>query len=366
MSVPRALSQTPFVTAGVIKPLQVPEVDLTERYWHTHILIGFTVFLGEDLAILVYLGFTPRGPHRPFLFSLAIAWFLLAVANLLFASTIATKPWRSRFSVTWTVLAAFALGWFAVLDHGMASPVVLLLFIPICYATLSFSPTEALICGVSTLGAAVIVTVTSHGARVSEGTVIMLLAGLAGASVLSVAAAKNRTLRDDHEHLLMEEIVALGSIDGLTGCAVHRVFHERLAEEIDRSQRYEQPLSLILIDVDNFKSVNDTYGHLAGDNTLAAVGNALRAHVRSVDVVGRLGGDEFAVLLPNTEPEAAATLAERIRQDLPAAVDVPVTLSFGVSHLHESALTSEQMLDDADFALYEVKRTGRNAVAIRL
>ena len=340
--------------------------DQAERYWRTHITIGFSVFLGEVVAIIVYLGLTPHGPHRRILYSMAFVWFVFATTNLLLAPIIATKPWRNRFSVTWTVLASFGIGIFATLDSGIESPVVLLLFIPICYACLSFTPAEAAVCGISTLASAVIIIAARSGTQVSRGSLAMLLAALAGASVLSVGAARNRTLRERHEELLLQEIVTLGATDGLTGCVVHRVFHDRLGEEIERSQRYGHPLSLILVDVDDFKSVNDTFGHLVGDNTLAAVGAALRIHVRSTDLVGRVGGDEFAVLLPDTEPQAAVELAKRIRRDLPAGMDVPVTLSFGVSHLDDAALTSEQMLDDADLALYQVKRSGRDSVAMRI
>jgi len=337
-----------------------------ERYWRTHIAIGFGVFLGEVVAITVYLGLTLNGPHRSILFAMAVVWFVSASTNLLLAGVIATKSWRSWFSVTWTVVAAIAIGAFALLDHGVDSPVIYLLFVPICYACLSFSPLEASVCGISTLCAAVIVMTQERHSRLSEGSLFMLLAALAGCTVLSVAAARNRSLRESHERELMERIVILGATDGLTGCVVHRVFHERLGDEVVRSHHFGQPLSLILVDVDRFKCVNDTYGHLVGDNTLAAVGEALREHVRATDLVGRLGGDEFAVLLPNTEAAAAAELAERIRRDLPASVGVPVTLSFGVSHLNPTAATSEQMLDDADLALYQVKRSGRDSVAVRL
>lgn len=341
-------------------------VEQAERYWRAHIAIGFGVFLGEVVAITFYIGLTPHGLHRPVLYGMALVWFVFALTNLLLAGTIATKTWRSRFSVTWTVVAAFAIGAFALLDSGIDSPVIYLLFIPICYACLSFTPVEAAVCGISTLAAGVLVILGDSGTRTSTGALAMLLASLMGAAVLSVAAARNRSLREHHEQQLMAEIVILGATDGLTGCVVHRVFHERLGEEIVRSHRYGQPLSLILVDVDNFKSVNDSFGHLVGDNTLAAVGEALRGHVRSTDVVGRIGGDEFAVLLPNTEPQAAAQLAERIRADLPQRLDVPVTLSFGVSHLGEAAVTSEQMLDDADLALYQVKRSGRDSIAVRM
>jgi diguanylate cyclase (GGDEF)-like protein len=120
-----------------------------------------------------------------------------------------------------------------------------------------------------------------------------------------------------------------------------------------------------MIDVDAFKSVNDTYGHLVGDHVLAAIGAVLRTHVRGFDLVGRLGGDEFAVLLPDTEPTAAVATAERIRRETSTMLDVPVTLSIGVSGLDPSTPTAEHLLDDADFALYQVKRAGRDGVTVR-
>ena len=163
----------------------------------------------------------------------------------------------------------------------------------------------------------------------------------------------------------LTKIAVLAATDELTGCAVRRVFRQRLEEEISRSVRHDRSLSLMMIDVDHFKSVNDTYGHVVGDRLLAVVGAVLRADARSFDMVGRLGGDEFAVLLPDTEPSDAVALAERIRRDLPGAVEVPVTISVGVSGLDRSVPTAEQMFDDADFALYEVKRRGRDAVAVR-
>ena len=151
----------------------------------------------------------------------------------------------------------------------------------------------------------------------------------------------------------------LASTDGLTGCAVHRVFHERLEEEIARSVRANRPLSLVMLDVDDFKTVNDTYGHLVGDSVLASIGEVLRAQTRSFELAGRLGGDEFAVLMPDTEPSAAFIAANRLRQESSKVVEVPVTLSIGVSGLDLSTPTAERMIDDADFALYQVKHAGR-------
>ncbi len=122
----------------------------------------------------------------------------------------------------------------------------------------------------------------------------------------------------------------------------------------------------MMIDVDSFKAVNDTYGHLVGDHVLAGIGAALRAQSRSFDLVGRLGGDEFAVLMPETEAGAATALAERFRLEAARGLEVPVTLSIGVSGMDPAEPTVEHMLDDADFSLYQVKRGGRDGVAVRL
>jgi diguanylate cyclase (GGDEF)-like protein len=188
---------------------------------------------------------------------------------------------------------------------------------------------------------------------------------LGGASVLSVAASVNRTHIEQHERQLLATIADLAATDGLTGCAVRRVLMQRMDEEIARSLRNHTPLSLLMLDVDRFKSVNDAFGHVVGDQVLAAIGGLLRGDARPFDLGCRLGGDEFALLLPGTDPSAAVGVANRIRQGLTGAVDVPVTLSIGVAGLDTSKPTVEQMLDDADFALYKVKRSGRDAIAVR-
>jgi diguanylate cyclase (GGDEF)-like protein len=117
-----------------------------------------------------------------------------------------------------------------------------------------------------------------------------------------------------------------------------------------------------MIDVDDFKGVNDTYGHLIGDHVLAAIGGVLRSQTRSFELVGRLGGDEFAVLMPETETSHAIVAGNRFRDESSRVVEVPVTLSIGVSGLDLSMPTAERMLDDADFALYQVKHGGRDGV----
>jgi diguanylate cyclase (GGDEF)-like protein len=166
------------------------------------------------------------------------------------------------------------------------------------------------------------------------------------------------------------ELQRLSSTDGLTGVHNHRHFQERLREEFRRAQRYDDALSLILLDLDHFKDVNDRHGHAAGDGVLREVAGALQRGVRETDLVARYGGEEFAVLLPRTHLTGALTVAERVRRELRALRLGPdgalrVTASLGVSSFpHRSVLTPEQLLLTADEALYRAKHEGRDRICL--
>jgi diguanylate cyclase (GGDEF)-like protein len=343
-----------------------PKTDIHRHFWLRHMRIGFGIFLGETIFVLVYLAITPHGPHRTILWIVAVAWFGCAATNLLLAPRLSSWTRRAQFSAFWNILAAFAVGGVAALDGGLNSPLLLLLFLPAAFAALAFTPPMAAACGVATLASATFVWSTDASLTVSGEYAVMVFAVLSGSCVLSVAASVNRVHRERTEQQLAEKIAELAMTDGLTGCAVHRVFHQRFEQEIARSLRNGHPLSLMMIDVDAFKAVNDTYGHLVGDHVLAGIGTVLRTQTRSFDLVGRLGGDEFAVLMPDTEASAAVALADRIRLEASAGLEVPVTLSIGVSNLDRSEPTVEHMLDEADFSLYQVKRSGRDGVAVRV
>jgi diguanylate cyclase (GGDEF)-like protein len=262
-------------------------------------------------------------------------------------------------------MAVLAVGTASYLDGGTSSPVLYLFVLPIAYASLAFTPWASSLCAATTLATAVFVVTTDSDIRFAQDGVVIFFGVLVGASMLSVASATNRAHREREEELIAEQIAVMASTDGLTGCAVHRVFLERFEVEVARSIRHLHPLSLMMIDVDRFKSVNDSYGHLVGDEVLAGIGEVLRTHARTFDLVGRLGGDEFGVLMPDTEPSSAVALAKRIREELPMTLEVPVTLSIGISGLDLSFPTAEHMIDEADFALYQVKGSGRDSVALR-
>jgi diguanylate cyclase (GGDEF)-like protein/PAS domain S-box-containing protein len=163
-----------------------------------------------------------------------------------------------------------------------------------------------------------------------------------------------------------EKLEALAGTDELTGLINRRGFEEHLTRELDRAARRKSPLSLMLLDVDWFKSYNDDFGHLAGDDVLQQLALLLRSQARGTDIVTRFGGEEFAVVLPDTPGEGALVLAERFRETIEAAPwsGRGVTASFGISTWNP-ALTPRDgraLLNDADRALYRSKGNGRNRV----
>jgi diguanylate cyclase (GGDEF)-like protein len=132
---------------------------------------------------------------------------------------------------------------------------------------------------------------------------------------------------------------------------------------VARAQRLATPLSLLVLDVDHFKQVNDTYGHQTGDAVLREVSEALVANTKNYDVAARYGGDEFVVLLPGCSREDAMRVAERVRNGIARAVgEAPVTISAGVASVPDNASDAERLMAAADAALYDAKRAGRNRV----
>ena len=167
--------------------------------------------------------------------------------------------------------------------------------------------------------------------------------------------------------VLFEEVKSLAIHDGLTGLYNYRHFWELLVHEVELSRRYGKPLSMLFLDLDNFKVINDSLGHPQGDVVLKALAAYLRGAVRQADVICRYGGEEFVLLLPHTAPEQAIILAERLRQRISELTiplpdrDQQVTVSIGVAGLNEG-MSGAELLDAADAALYRAKHAGRNQV----
>jgi diguanylate cyclase (GGDEF)-like protein len=172
------------------------------------------------------------------------------------------------------------------------------------------------------------------------------------------------------ENARLHDVVQRQAItDDLTGLVNRRRFIAALQAEVDRARRFGSPLTVILADLDDFKRVNDVFGHHAGDDVLRSFAALMQSHIRDVDVPGRIGGEEFAILLPETDAEGAAQVAERMRHSLtvvPVAVaegrTVSVTSSFGVAEL-SGGQSGDGLMRAADAALYRAKALGKNRVA---
>jgi two-component system cell cycle response regulator len=168
-----------------------------------------------------------------------------------------------------------------------------------------------------------------------------------------------------------ERLEQLASTDPLTGCLNRRALGEALDRELDRARRYSLVLTILMVDLDHFKQINDTRGHLVGDMVLRQLGDLLRREVRSVDTVARYGGEEFVIVLPETGTHGALVFAERMRQRIGQQLfgdedqTLHVTVSIGVASFPDQRVTTpDTFLAIADAALYRAKADGRNLVRL--
>jgi diguanylate cyclase (GGDEF)-like protein len=165
---------------------------------------------------------------------------------------------------------------------------------------------------------------------------------------------------------LYEQMEKMATTDGLTGLLNHRTFQARFDEALASARRYRRKASLLITDIDHFKTVNDTYGHPTGDQVLKGVAKILREKARDTDLVARYGGEEFAIVMPETDTQGAYVIAERIREAVGAEIfqteqgPLKVTMSLGISTYPESTEDRQTLFDLADQCLYFAKRNGRN------
>ncbi len=170
--------------------------------------------------------------------------------------------------------------------------------------------------------------------------------------------------------VLYEKVQELVIRDSLTQILSRRYFMERFSEEVNRSRKFSYSLACLMIDIDNFKDLNDRYGHLVGDAILKEASKIIKDSIRQIDILGRYGGEEFCLALPETKKEEARFAAERIREAIEDKAiraydeDLKITISIGIAVLPEDALDTEALIDRADQALYKAKQAGRNRVCI--
>ncbi len=167
-----------------------------------------------------------------------------------------------------------------------------------------------------------------------------------------------------------KQLQNLSRTDHLTGLFNRGYWELRLIQEFKRFDRYEQPSSLIMLDIDHFKKINDTYGHTVGDEAIRAVSRTIKEQVRDLDIPGRYGGEEFAIVLTNTNSDGACVFAERLRTTIEESTiyaeghEIKFTVSIGIAELNEHLHDHRHWIEKADQGLYRSKETGRNRVTL--
>jgi diguanylate cyclase (GGDEF)-like protein len=200
-----------------------------------------------------------------------------------------------------------------------------------------------------------------------EGTTASQFAGELGQLLITIV---NNAAIAYQKAFLYEKMETLATTDGLTGLLNHRSFQTLLSEELTRSNRYKRSVSLLMMDIDNFKKFNDTYGHTTGDMVLREIAKCVRQTIRRNDIPARYGGEEFMVIIPETNPEGALIIGERVRQNIEALVipvnnkELQVTVSIGLANVPEHTSDQQEMINFADIALYFSKENGKNQINI--
>lgn len=186
--------------------------------------------------------------------------------------------------------------------------------------------------------------------------------------------AEQVCILEDLARLVVDELELrlLATVDSLTGTMTRRSFYQRAQTDVERSKRYRTPLSCAIVDIDNFKQINDSHGHAAGDLLLQHVAMTCKSNLRTTDYVGRVGGDEFALMLPDTALVNAFDAAERLRRKIESTTiavsgkPIQASISVGIAEFIQPARMLDELLKDADTALYDAKLEGRNRVSCYL
>lgn len=321
------------------------------RFWLRHVRIGNLLSVVILAMLAAYIATTPDGPNRGQL------WWWLVAASVMTAITL-LLPWRVLFERRWgqRVLLAWSLAVITFLmvgtaiDGGVDSPLSVLLVLPLIFAAMAYRPTYVIGFGVMVVAGRGIVGLATETLDGSYG--LLRTGTMTTIAVLCAVIAASHRQQSERLAAVAARLDELAHRDQLTGCLNRRAFELELEQCIDR----DGPLGLLLFDVDGFKQVNDTHGHLAGDALLARIAELLRANVRDGDAVARIGGDEFAVILPSADATAMDRAAMRFRSVFEdVQVLDGVTVSVGHAHSEDAGLDRERLMDLADRVMYRAK-----------
>jgi diguanylate cyclase (GGDEF)-like protein len=330
---------------GAVLPRLTSEPDdpADVRFFQRAQLIGVVLTIVCCSFIAIYLAWTWSESNRPAMLAMAGGCTIASLLLLGLPAHIIKGRWRDAFFLSWSGAIIVIVAIFISLDGGLdQSPLAAITFLPLIFATVAYPPIPML-----SVAAAIVVTFVVMG--VAEGDSLQSTFVL-GCS-LSAAAAMCATISRLH-HRQRGELARVSRADPLTDCLNRRGFQERLEAELANATRHEHTISLIVIDLDAFKAVNDRDGHAAGDALLVWTVQQISASVRPLDAVGRLGGDEFAVVLPGTDRDEAVDVAGRIE----AALASRTSASTGVATYPIDGTTAAELHADADLRLYAAKR----------
>ena len=329
-------------------------------FWHRHTIRGVAlcVVLPAILALRTLLA--PDPANGPWVLALAAAVAVPSPLILLVPVDRLVRHPRGRlFFDLWEAAGIALVISFCLLDGGVTSPYVFFLFVLMAHAALAYPPVGVAIAG-STIVAGYLAMGVLSGGGLPLHDLLLGACALVAATAVCAFASANHVRVYERTAVYARELATLAERDGLTGTLNHRAFHERLNLETRRAAD-DHPVSLLIVDVDRFKVVNDTFGHPAGDGVLQLIGGVLTSLTRPGDVAGRLGGDEFALLLPRTDAQQAAAVGERLRTEVRAAVsDRGATVSVGVATVVRPHTV--ELHAAADAAAYRAKSGGRDRV----
>jgi diguanylate cyclase (GGDEF)-like protein len=313
-------------------------------------MIGAGIWLSVGLlaAVAAWIAATWGVPHRGGLAAMAAgAAGATLITALLPRERIVTSRHREVFFLSWSISLILFITVAAGLDDGVRSPIVLMLFLTLVYAALSYPRWAVAVVSVLSLLAVLVLSQVDSGGSGPADTVYLagLMLTLAITGVMCIYQARL-------QQQARSELARLSRADTLTGCLNRLGFADRLAAELDRTRRGGTGLTLVVLDFDGFKAVNDELGHAAGDELLRWAADAMTTALRPGDALGRLGGDEFAALLPQTSLEQGRRAADRLQ----LALSSRVSACAGVASSATDGCDADALHRHADDRLYEAKR----------
>jgi diguanylate cyclase (GGDEF)-like protein len=327
---------------GQHEPVRI--VDL----WDVRLRMG-TVRFGVWITIAVcsvgsvYCFATWQSANRALMLGLLVAAMVSSLAvGALDAERIVRSRWRELFFLSWSLIDIAFIATIQALDGGARSPLAAAYFLPLIFAALSY-PLPA-VWAISLLDVSAALTVGALSANPDWTYLGFFAAALGCTACLCVWQAR-------HHESQRKDLAQISRTDSLTDSLNRRGFEERLDAELGESVRGGRPLTLVLIDLDDFKRVNDTLGHAAGDELLCWVVSKVRAALRPFDAIGRLGGDEFAVVLPGAARADALEVAARMRHELAERISA----TMGVATFPVDGAEREELHRRADAELYAAK-----------